>query len=148
MLVVKILIQNRNKRYINISHVKRLYPSILVENTHCMNAFLLQEYDKVVAYRLRTISTGQKDTSFLATQTLKKNLVKIAVNSTELQKICEKLSYSLYIDDLTLNEDSEEVAFIIYNNGRKVFEAGGSELIKCARNSLALIEHVVKQYLA
>ena len=108
--LAEILIQNRTKRYVIISDVKRLYPSILVEGTYDMYNLLWQEEEKIIAYRLRTLLTGSKDASFLATQTLKKHLNKIAETAPMLKETCEKLIESLHMDNSTLNEDDEESA--------------------------------------
>ena len=72
-----IVVQNRTKKYVIISDVKRLYPSILVERTYDMYNLLWQEEGEIIAYRLQTLLTGSKDASFLATQTLKKHLIRL-----------------------------------------------------------------------
>ena len=103
---------------------------------------------KIVAYRLRTLLTGSKDASLLATQTLKKHLHKIAETNPTLKRTCEKLIESLYMDDSTVNEDNEESAIETYHKARKIFKAGGFELIKWASNSPKLIRDIPKEDLA
>ena len=59
-----IVVQNRTKKYVIISNVKRLYLSILVERTYDMYNLLWQEEGEIIAYRLRTLLTGSKDAGF------------------------------------------------------------------------------------
>ena len=56
--LAEILIQNRRNKYVIISDVKRLYPSILIEGAHDMYNLLWQQGDDIIAYRLRTLLTG------------------------------------------------------------------------------------------
>ena len=74
-----------------------------------------QQEDNIIAYRLRTLLTGSKDASFLATQTLKKHLNKVAENTPSLKETCKKLIESLYMDDSTINEDTENATIETYH---------------------------------
>ena len=48
------------------------------------------------------------------------------------------------MDDSTVNEDNEESAIETYHKARKIFKAGGFELIKWASNSPKLISAIPK----
>lgn len=104
-----------------------------------------QEGDDIIAYRLRTLLTGSKNSSCLATQTLKKHSNKVAEITPALMETTKKLIESLYMDDSTLNEDDEDSAVETYYKARKICKAGGFELIKWESNSPALISSILTE---
>ena len=100
---------------------------------------ITQDQPDVVILRFTRVMFGVSSSPFLLNATIRHHIEKF---SSSHPKSAQSLLQSIYVDDIVYGADSEEHAYDLYGESKKILKEGGFNLRKFTTNSQQLQERI------
>ena len=100
-----------------------------------------EEDPRVIALRFTCVVFGVSSSPFLLNATVQHHIQKY---SSSYPEVVEKITRSIYVDDIISGADIDDHAYGLYSDSKMMFKEGGFNLWKFVTNSSDLQKKIVE----
>ena len=138
--IFPIMIRMRKHHYVMIADVVKMFRQIDMHEDHCdLQRILWKKNEKLIAYRLKTVTYGTTSAPFLASRTLKQ-LADDEQENFPLASVV--LQRDFYVDDLMTGSNNLDDAIILQKEMIALLKSAGMELSKWCSNHPVILSQL------